>query len=101
MRPFAIFILLALAALLWWGAKEAFAHAMLCGPRANIVASLTGKYQEAVIGRGIADDATVLEIYASKKGTWSIVISKPQASCVIATGKHFEQMTPRIKGEKI
>ena len=59
----------------------------LCKPRAEVERVLADGYQEQTIGRGLQPDGSMLEVYASKAGTWTIVLSWPTGlSCIVSAG---------------
>lgn len=67
-----------------------------CGPRAEIVQVLTGKYREQIIGQGIVNDGAAIEIYASDKGTFTVLAAFGRGlACIVAAGKNFNA----IKGK--
>jgi hypothetical protein len=72
---------------------------MLCGPRKNITESLSGKYKERVVGRGLTEGGMILELFVSSKGSWSVVVNDPLKACIISTGEAWEKAEPSI-GEK-
>ena len=72
----------------------------VCTERNRFLEQLAGSYAENTVGLGLANNGSVLEILTSKKGSWTILVTKPDGmSCVVATGNSWEQV-PRslIKG---
>jgi hypothetical protein len=65
-----------------------------CGPRAEVMAALTGKYGETRRGMGIAANNTMMEVFASETtGTWTITVTTPEGTtCLAASGDRFEAM---------
>ncbi len=58
-----------------------------CTSRDEVLRVLAENFQEATIGRGLQANGTLLEVYASKSGTWTIVLSWPTGlSCIVSTG---------------
>jgi hypothetical protein len=68
-------------------AMAASAHAGACAPRDEFAKHLETNYQEMAQGIGVASDGSMLEIFASRNGTWSLLItSGRKISCIIAAG---------------
>ncbi len=67
-----------------------------CGDRAAMVEQLSRTYGEMRKGAGLADQAALFEIWASKiTGTWTILKSYPNGmSCVIAMGENWLDDAP-------
>ncbi len=72
----------------------------ICGKRADLVNAAVNKYNEAQTAIAILDNNNVVEIFVSPEGTFTFMVSKPDASmtCVTATGHSWRQA--RIKEEK-
>ena len=86
---FACFSFLALAF-----SNEAQAMGM-CGSRADFIKALSDKYQETGKALGIAGQVNLVEIFASKAGTWTILVTTPEGkSCIIAAGSSWEDLPP-------
>ncbi len=63
-------------------------EAAKCGSRDLIVKQLNTKFSETLQSRGLISDKLLMELFASKKGSWSILFTSPQGhTCVIATGR--------------
>ena len=84
----AILSLWAVIALLY----AAPAHATpQCDDHAAIVAGLARNYQETVRSMGLSGQGTMIEVFASDAGTWTIVQTAPMGTaCLIASGGAFE-----------
>lgn len=66
-----------------------------CGNRADISRVLAERYGEAVVGMGLAADGSLVEVYASETGSWTLVVSSAgQPSCLIASGQSWESAAP-------
>ncbi len=52
-----------------------------------------------MVGRGLtADGRTMIEVFASDDGTWTLLVSMPGGdSCIIAHGDTWQQM--RLQGD--
>lgn len=75
-------------------AVDAIAAGM-CGYRADLVKELSDKYQESGRAIGIAGQINLVEVFASKAGTWTILLTTPQGiTCVMAAGSSWEDLPP-------
>ena len=64
-----------------------------CGPRKHVVEFLDTRFGERLIARGLAESGQIVEIYASSKGTWTIIATAPSGvSCLIAGGEAWETL---------
>ncbi len=63
---------------------------MMCGDRSKMVDYLTREYQESRVGVGIEKRGAAVELFASKKGTWTILVTVPAGpTCVIGSGENW------------
>jgi hypothetical protein len=85
-------VLLVLAGLILSGAAQSQeARGPPCADRALVIEQLRGLYGERSIGRGLADEGVLFELYASTSGTWTLFITSPQGkSCFVASGEAWE-----------
>lgn len=73
----------------------------VCGERQQIAESLARKYSEEPVSIGLNVDGGVLEVFASKAGTWTILLTAPNGhSCVMTAGENWESL-PKSAGSKI
>jgi hypothetical protein len=73
-----------------------------CGPRAGLVAALADRYEEHPVQRGVTAANTVLEVFASESGSWTIVISDARGlSCLMASGEHWGPVKPLPAGDPL
>ena len=63
---------------------------LVCQPHARIAAHLLKEFREVVVANGVAGSA-LLEVFASEKGTWTVVVTRPSMglACVQGTGTDF------------
>jgi hypothetical protein len=60
----------------------------MCGERGALVGLLRSQYGEEQEDVSLQNDQALVELFASEKGTWSILLSSPNGtSCVVAAGK--------------
>lgn len=91
-------VVVALGALLMWLATPARAMGM-CGLRADFVAALNGKYSETRKAVALAGQTSLVEVFNSKAGTWTILVTTPDGmTCIIAAGKGWEDLPVEIEG---
>ena len=70
---------------------------MVCSERDKFLKHLGDGYAEAPIAMGLASNGTVLEVLASTKGTWTIILTKPNGlSCVVASGEAWEAIERQL-----
>ena len=63
--------------------------------------ALEKEYGEQARAMGLAQDNTVMEVYASEEsGTWTLTVTMPNGlTCLVASGKSFETIAPtKVKG---
>jgi hypothetical protein len=71
--------------------------ATACGNRAEFLKTLKNKFQENGRALGIIGKTNVLEVFTSKEGTWTILVTAPEGkSCIIAAGNSWEEL-PEVK----
>ena len=65
----------------------------VCSTRSNFLNELLSQHKENPIAMGLAANGSVLEVLASKDGTWTILITSPNGtSCVVAVGDSWEAL---------
>lgn len=86
-------------------AAHAAQAANQCGKRDTVVTQLTEKYGETRRGMGVANNNSVMEMFASDtSGSWTITVTMPNGMmCLVASGQGYEAMAEELpaKGEKI
>lgn len=83
-----------LAALSLYACNPAYAQQLQCGKRAGIVQQLGEKYQESRVAVGMVSEKIMLEVFASPKGTWTLLLTNEQGiSCLHGTGEAWEWST--------
>ena len=66
---------------------EVQASAAKCGPRDAVIKTLKRKHGEQAQGIGLVGGKAAFEIFVSKKGSWTILLTRPnKVSCVFAAG---------------
>jgi hypothetical protein len=78
------------------GAAEA---AQKCGKHEDIVKVLASKYQESRRAMGLVSAQSVMEIYMSPKGTWTMLVSNTKGeSCIVAAGEAWQELAIQAAG---
>ena len=74
------------------------AHAVTCMPRTDLVAKLTTAYAEKLTARGLQNESSIVEVWASAEtGSYTILLSRANGiSCVISAGTHWLTETPAL-----
>lgn len=69
-----------------------------CGERGKMVSLLGEKYSEASVGYGLAGQKSMIEVFVSEKGSFTILSTQTSGlSCIIAAGHNWENLTPPKK----
>jgi hypothetical protein len=65
-----------------------------CVERADLIKHLETKYREAPTAVGLADNGSLLEVFASRDGeTWTVTVTMPNGiSCMVATGQQWQSL---------
>jgi cytochrome c1 len=88
-------LLVAIAAGSWALPATARQHASSCANHDEIVKILTERYREAPRAIGLANKSAVVEVFTSKAGTWTILLTKTDgASCILGAGSNWEESPP-------
>lgn len=70
----------------------------VCAPREQLVSYLADSYKEAPASKGLTADGTVMEIFVSPSGTFTVAITQPRGiSCIVAVGENWD-ITPMALG---
>ncbi|MGE0853328.1 MAG: hypothetical protein AB7O44_27575 [Hyphomicrobiaceae bacterium] len=89
-----------LAATLAAIAVPAQAQAIVCGKRADLLATLKRDHDEEPRTIGLAKDGGVLETTVSPSGSFSVLASYPRRpTCIIAIGEGWELLAAPQPGE--
>ncbi len=80
---------------------SALAQSMPCAKRAELLAKLSKDYGESPVALGLTPDGNVIEVMASKSGSWTMVVSTPQGlSCGVASGESWSVRTSTPPAEE-
>lgn len=90
-------ILIGVTALTMTAVGTAQAQSRACAPRAEVVKSLDGMFNEVPAARAIVADGTLMEVFVSEEGTWTMLLTSPQqVSCLVGSGDNWEDL-PRSR----
>lgn len=71
----------------------------VCSTRTEFIDQLAHRFAENPVAMGLASNGGVVEVLASEKGSWTLLVTMPDGrSCVIAAGENWEALQPRIAG---
>lgn len=75
---------------------------MACEMRAKITKTLKKEYAELPISAGLDNAGRMIEVFASEKGSWTILITMPTGvSCLMATGESWmRRELEKLKGSE-
>lgn len=74
----------------------------VCGTHGTVSENLKKGYAEAPVSMGVTTNGAVIEVFASEKGTWTLVLTQPNGlSCLIAAGLDWESLPTLVSGAKI
>lgn len=64
-----------------------------CGLRDDIITMLASKYREVPRAMAIANKQLLLEVFTSKSGSWTILLTHPNgAACIVSAGDSWEEI---------
>jgi len=83
-------------------AANAQSAAPLCGDHGAIKDALANSYSEKPVSMGLASNGTMVEIYASKTGSFTIIMTEPTGrSCMLAAGESWENVPRQLSDLQI
>lgn len=72
----------------------------VCMRRDDLADVLYDKYGEVPVGRGLTTNGRLLEIFASLKGSWTLVLTWPsKVSCIYKVGQDWSEIAPTETGK--
>ncbi len=90
--------LAASAAFFMWPAI-AWGQQVPCADRKVAVEHLAREYQEAQTAYGMTNRGHMMELFTSKNGDWTLVVSRPDGvSCLIAAGEGWRDIERKPVG---
>ncbi|MEO1066935.1 MAG: hypothetical protein AAFW47_06110 [Pseudomonadota bacterium] len=77
---------------------SASANVPRCSSHDSITTHLAKRYGETPRGLGLVSDKGIMEVFVSKQGTWTILMTNPNGtSCLIAAGKGWEDIQSKLE----
>ncbi len=71
------------------------ANVNACGARSKFLEYLSANFDEVPVAIGLTADGKVLEVFASGRGTWTILVTMPAgATCSVMSGEAWFNATP-------
>jgi|ETNvirnome_2_300_1030623.scaffolds.fasta_scaffold07161_3 hypothetical protein len=68
----------------------------ICAKREEVVQRLWDRWQEVLTANGLADYNRLIEVFVSKNGSWTIVITDASGrSCVASAGQGWTPRDPK------
>ncbi len=84
-------------AVIWSMPVQAQQQQPPCASRAEFLNHLSANYREAPVAMGLTANGGLLEVVASKDGSWTIIVTTPNGmSCGVASGLSWEN-TAEVK----
>lgn len=84
-------LLFASAAMALWSMPVGAQEQPPCANRADFLKHLSANYREAPVAMGLTANGGLLEVVASKDGSWTIIVTMPNGmSCGVASGMSWE-----------
>jgi hypothetical protein len=79
----------------WTLPATAEQQVLSCAQRDDMVKVLAKKYREEPRAVGLAGQSAMIEIFTSKAGTWTILLTRPdRVSCIVSAGDNWEENPP-------
>lgn len=86
---------LALLALSAPAAAESPIAEIVCAPSAEMRDRLTRDYGATLTGTGLRDQDSVMELWSSTRGDWTLVVSYATGlRCIVAMGEAWDSVAP-------
>jgi hypothetical protein len=90
---------MAAVAVLWSATVAPAMPIPTCATRETLVAALAQDFQERTDWAGLSNTGTLVELYLSKRGTWTLIVSTANGlSCIVAAGDYWERTTRPATG---
>lgn len=71
---------------------------MLCGDRDQVLQNLEQGYSEAPVSMGLASNGSVIEVLASPKGTFTIIMTQPNGvTCLMVAGESWKHAPASLR----
>jgi len=68
----------------------------VCGERSEFVFKLQNGYAEKPVSLGLSSNGSMIEVFASDNGTFSVLVTRPGGtSCIVAAGENWQNVPNR------
>lgn len=68
---------------------------IVCAPSAEMRDRLTRDYGATLTGTGLRDQDSVMELWSSDRGDWTLVVAYATGQrCIVAMGEAWDSLTP-------
>jgi len=93
----------AIALLIGWTIFPPVVQAQaICGDHSEVVSKLEKGHSETPVSMGLASNGAVIEVFASDKGTFTIIMTLPTGmSCLMAAGEDWQDLPKQNAGAQI
>lgn len=72
---------------------------MPCGNHDKIAKSLGIKFNEGRRVMGVVNAETVMEIFMSQQGTWTVLVTNTKGvACILASGEAWQELPVKVAG---
>lgn len=72
-----------------------------CSPVESVVTHLSQRFKEQVVARGVSGNETLIMIFASSEGSWTIAeVNTSGLACLRAAGQGFESSLKGLDGPR-
>ena len=96
-RPFKFAAILAAASL--FSSEGVASPGAPCGSHEDLAKSLTTRFKEARRIMGVVNAKSVMEIFMSPQGTWTVLVTDTAGTaCIIATGQDWQEVPIEMTG---
>ncbi|WP_163265349.1 hypothetical protein [Chelativorans alearense] len=87
---------------LFTGAQQATSQGNVCAPRNELVSQLGFQFDENQKALGQVGAQVVMEVFASEKGSWTILTTDVNGqSCIVAAGEGWDDTYARNAGQGV
>ncbi len=86
-----------------FAAPAAHAAGMVCGERTSLLKALHDKYKESPTALGLSSSGKAMfEVFTSKNGTWTIVMTTTKGvTCIMAAGHSWQESLEVVEGPQV
>lgn len=76
----------------------AYSQQQQCGSHDRLVSYLEKRYNEVQVAVGMVGNDRIMEFFASKDKTWTVIVSNTSGvSCIVAAGTNIEHLEPKFE----